>query len=401
MQTFVYQAKDKSGKTVKAEVQAQSEKDAVKLLQAQELLPLSVSIKGQENNLLGKYKNRIKSDDKILFTRQLSTLISAGLPIAQGLRTVQNQIENPRFSSMVESIVASVEGGSTLADSLAKNPKVFNKVYVSLVAAGESSGTLDETLVRLANQQEKDHAINRKIRGALIYPAIVLVVILAVLVFMLVGVLPQVTSIYTDLGEDLPFTTKALLAMSEFIISFWWVMIVGTAAAIYAGIGYFRSESGMRVADKIKMKIPLFGPLFQMLYMARFTRTGATLMRSGVQMLDMLNITGESVNNIHVKEAVDAAAAKVKGGKALSVSLQDQEVFLSLVPQMISIGEQSGALDEMMAKAATYYEDELENKINNISTIIEPVLMVIMGVMAAVVVGAILLPIYGLVGKSF
>jgi len=401
MQTFVYTARTAEGKTVKAEVQAQSEKEAAKLLQSQAMTPIDIVAKGEEASIFSGLKNRITSKDKIVFTRQLSTLISAGLPLVQSLRTVRDQIDNPRFGSVATDIISNVEGGTTLSDALGQFPNIFNQVYVNLVAAGESSGTLDETLERIAYQQEKDESINRKIRGALVYPAIVLLVITGVVVFMLTTVLPQIESLYADLGEDLPFTTVALLFLSNVIISYWWAIIMILIGVAYGVYTYSKTPDGREVLDRLKMKLPLFGDLFQMLYMARFTRTGATLMRSGVQMLDMMAITGRSVNNVHVEAALERAAVKVKGGKALSDSLKSEKIFLSLVPQMISIGEQSGALDDMMAKAASYYEDELDNKIANISTIIEPALMVVLGVVVGIIISAILLPVYGLVGKNF
>jgi len=401
MQTFVYTARTAEGKTVKAEVQAQSEKEAAKLLQSQAMTPIDIVAKGDEKSIFSGLKNRITSKDKIVFTRQLSTLISAGLPLVQSLRTVRDQIDNPRFGSVATDIISNVEGGTTLSDALGQFPNIFNQVYVNLVAAGESSGTLDETLERIAYQQEKDESINRKIRGALVYPAIVLLVITGVVVFMLTTVLPQIESLYADLGEDLPFTTVALLFLSNVIISYWWAIIMILIGVAYGVYTYSKTPDGREVLDRLKMKLPLFGDLFQMLYMARFTRTGATLMRSGVQMLDMMAITGRSVNNVHVEAALERAAVKVKGGKALSDSLKSEKIFLSLVPQMISIGEQSGALDDMMAKAASYYEDELDNKIANISTIIEPALMVVLGVVVGIIISAILLPVYGLVGKNF
>lgn len=401
MLTFEYTARDtKSGKVIKAEVQAQSEQAAAKLLADQGLAPTAIHVKGEDSSIFSKLRGRITAKDKVLFARQLSTLINAGLPLTQSLRTVQEQIENKKFSVIISEVIGDVEGGNSFAKSLERHPKVFNTVFTSLIAAGEASGTLDMALERIASQQEKDAEVVSKVRGALVYPAIVVIVILGVVIFMLTTVLPQVELLYEDLNQSLPFVTAAMLAVSGFITGFWWLLMLITAAVIYFGVRYVQTDSGRSVFDQFKMSVPLFGKLFRKLYMARFCRTGATLMSTGVPMLEMMRITSNAVNNVHIKNALLRAAEKVKGGKALSESLQNEDNFLSLVPQMIRIGEQSGAIDEMMSKAATFYENELDNEIKTISTTIEPILMVVLALVAGTMVAAILIPVYGLVGQN-
>lgn len=401
MLTFEYTARDaKTGKVIKAEVQAQSEQAAAKLLADQGLAATSIAVKGEDKGLLGKIKGRIKTKDKVLFARQLSTLINAGLPLTQSLRTVQEQVENKQFSLIISEVISDVEGGTSFGKALEKHPKVFNTVFTSLIAAGETSGTLDQALERIATQQEKDAEVISKVRGALVYPLIVVVVIMGVVVFMLTTVLPQVELLYEDLNQSLPFVTAAMLAVSDFITDFWWLVIIILVGVSYFGVRYVQTDSGRAMFDQFKMSVPLFGNLFKKLYMARFCRTGATLMSTGVPMLEMMRITANAVNNVHVKNATLQAAEKVKGGKALSESIKDSVYFLSLVPQMIRIGEQSGAIDEMMSKAATFYENELDNEIKTISTTIEPVLMVVLALVAGTMVAAILIPVYGLVGQN-
>jgi len=401
MLTYEYTARDtKTGQTIKADVQAQSEQAAAKLLSEQGLAPVSIRIKGEKKGLLAGFKNRITAKDRVLFARQLSTLINAGMPLTQSLRTVQEQIDNHALSQIVSSVIADVEGGNAFSKSLEKYPKVFNSVFTSLVAAGEVSGTLDLALERIAAQQEKDAEILSKVRGALVYPVIVLVVILGVIIFMLTTVLPQVELLYTDLNQSLPFITAVLLSVSRFITNLWWLLLILLIGAGYFSRRYIETDGGRATFDRLKTSLPLFGKLFKKLYMARFCRTGATLMSTGVPMLEMMRITADAVNNVHVRDATLKAAEKVKGGKALSESLKGDENFLSLVPQMIRIGEQSGAIDKMMDKAATFYENELDNEIKTISTTIEPVLMVVLALMAGLMVGAILIPVYGLVGQN-
>lgn len=398
MKKFNYQARDSAtNKIVKAMVQAESESSAAKLLIAQGFVPLSITEIDESGGGLRYIKNRISTKDRIVFTRQLATLIGAGLPLSQSLHTALEQTENKRLQGIVEDIVASIEGGKTLHESFSKHPEVFDKVFLALIAAGEASGTLDDALRRIANQQEKDAATMSKIKGAMTYPIIVLLVILGVMGFMLFTVVPQVEKLYIDLDRTLPLLTSVMVRVANFMASFWWLILIALGVLAYFIRQYTRTESGIKVVDTLKLNIPLFGPMFRKLYMARLTRTGQTLLTTGVPMLDMLRITSEAVNNSIIAKSIDRSAEKVKGGKALSVALQPEEYILPLVPQMIKIGEQSGKIDEMMGKTAQVYEDELDEQIKTISTAIEPVLMVVLAIMAGSMVAAILLPIYSLV----
>jgi len=401
MLTFTYTARDTaSNKQVKSTVQADSERAAAKLLIAQGLVPLTVVEQSQGGNIFDRLTNRITSKDRVIFTRQLATLINAGLPLAQSLHTVVDQTQNKRLKSVIQDIITSVEGGKSLADSFAKHPEVFNNVFIALLSAGEASGTLDKALERIAEQQEKDAEMLSKVRGAMVYPAIVLTAIVGVIIFMMTTVMPQIESLYKDLKAQLPFITQVMVAISDFTTHFWWLVILMIVAIIYFTKRYVATDAGRRMVDNIKLHLPLFGKMFSKLYMARFTRTGETLMSTGVPMLEMLRIASKSVNNVIISQSIDRAAEKVKGGKALSVALKNDENILSLVPQMISIGEQSGGIDKMLGKAATFYENELDNTIRSISTAIEPILMMVLAVVAGVLVAAILLPVYGLVGSG-
>jgi type IV pilus assembly protein PilC len=336
-----------------------------------------------------------------LFARQLSTLINAGLPLVQSLRSVLSQTQSKPFKVVISRIITDVEAGTTLANALAKHPDVFNQVFISLIAAGETSGTLDKALERIAFQQEKDAEIMSKVRGAMAYPAIVVLVMVGVVGFMVVGVLPQVESIYKDMpGASLPITTQALLAISKFVINFWWAVLIFLAVLVFATTKWARTGPGKLVVDKLKMKAWPIGPLFMKLYMARFARTATTLVSSGVPLLQVMDITSKSINNVHIEAALNRAVDKVRGGKALSDAIENDPNFLLLVPQMLRIGEQSGQIEAMLAKIADYYEKEVDQQIKTISTIIEPVMMVMLGIIAFILVGAILLPIYGLANQS-
>lgn len=402
MQTFKYVARDPStGKKVTSDVQADSEQSAAKLIQQKGLSVVEIKAGSSGSGVFSFFKDRITTKDKVLFSRQLSTLINAGLPLVQSLRNVSGQTQNKALQAVITKVIGDVEAGSSFSQALAKYPKVFNEVFVNLVAAGEASGTLDKALERLANQQEKDAEIVSKIRGAMIYPAIVVVVMFAVVGFMIVTVMPQVEKIYADLpGANLPLITRILLFVSRFATKYWWIVLIASGLMIFFTTRWARTLGGKQAIDKAKMKSPVFGPLFMKVYMARFSRTGTTLVASGVPLIQMLEIVARAVDNVHVERSIKKAIEKVKGGKSLSESLSGDPNFLSLVPDMIHIGEESGSLEDMLAKTADYYEKEVDNQIKTISTIIEPILMVMLGIVAFMIVAAVLLPVYGLVNQT-
>ena len=398
MKRFNYKAKEKAtGKSVKGSIQAEDEQTAGHLLIDQGYIPESVV---EEGDGIFSKKGRVTTKDRIMFTRQLATLIGAGLPLAASLRTVAGQTQSKAMKSVIEEILAKVEAGKTLHESFAEHPDIFNGVYLALIQAGETSGTLDLALKRLADQEEKDAAMISKIRGALVYPAIIFVVIIAVLAFMMIMVVPQVKGLYEDMNKELPGLTKFLVAISDFFGNFWWLVLI-IVAAIGFGIFYAikKTPAGRKVADSFKIHVPIFGGLFKKLYVSRFARTTEMMLATGVPMLDSVQIAINSVSNSVVESEYSKALDIIKGGKPLSESLKDREYMLPLVPQMASIGEESGKIDEMVGKAAAVYENELDEQINNISTMIEPILMVIMAGLIGVVVGGTLLPIYSLVNS--
>lgn len=400
MKTFKYQARDNSSKKIiKSTIQADNESNAGKMIINQGLIPLKIKEFKKSDSLLNRFSNRISNKEKVVFIRQLSTVIAAGLPISQSFQTVYEQTSNKRLKNIIGEIMSSVEGGKSLASSFAAYPKLFNNVFVSLVTAGEASGTLDLSLSRIANQQEKDGKAISKIRGAMIYPVIVLVVITGVLGYMLASVVPQVERLYKDLGKPMPPVSQFMSSVTNFSNQYGLFLAIFIIALVVILYQLSKSAKGREVKDYIKLKIPFFKKLFQNLYMSRFTRTAQTLLSSGVTMLDMLRITSQSVNNVHIEKALMRTSDKVKGGKNLSTGLKEEPVMSRLVSQMIGIGEQSGKIDEMMAKVADMYENELEQDINNISVTIEPILMILLAVFAGVIVAAVLLPVYTLVGN--
>jgi type IV pilus assembly protein PilC len=400
MLTFTYTALNATtGEKINAEIQAENERSAAKLLVDRGLSPLDIRAKAETAS--GSFRNRVPTKQRVIFSRQLSTLINAGLPLDQGLNIVKDQTKHKALKDVISKVINDIESGASLATAMQKHPEVFNNVYVSLIAAGEASGSLDTSLDRLATQQEKDAEVISKVRGAMVYPAIVLVVLFGIIIFMTTTVLPQVANLYKSLpGAKLPFITVALLGFAHFIINFWWMVLILLGITIWLLKKYLKTANGTLLLDTLKMRVWLIGPLFMKLYMARFARTASTLIGSGVPMIKMLQTTAEAVGNSQITGSIHKAIEQVKGGKTLSASIENDPNFLELVPNMISIGEQSGALETMMSRVADYYEKEVDTQVKSINTIIEPVLMIVVGVIALIIVAAVLLPIYGLSGKN-
>ncbi len=402
MISYAYSARNaKTGELVKSTIEAQNEKSVATILIKQGLSP--ISIKKEENSVLSKIKflNRVRAKDRVLFARQLSTLINAGLPLIQALESVNNQTTSKPLKTILTRIVSYIEGGQSFAGSLSAFPETFNKVFINLIAAGEASGTLDKALERIAIQQEKDASVAAKIRGAMTYPIIVVLIMIAIVVFMLVKVLPQVQLLYISFpGATLPIETRLLLDASKFVTKFWWLVLVIVVIIGVVTNMWRKTKSGKVFFDTLKIDMPPFKSLFRKVYMARFSRTAATLVSAGVPLLQVLDITSKSVVNTLVERSITKAAEKVKGGKSLGDALTGDPYFLPLVPNMLKIGEQSGSLEDMLNKTASYYENEVDQAIKNISSIIEPIMMVLLGLMALVIVAAVLLPIYGLAGSG-
>jgi type IV pilus assembly protein PilC len=407
MSIYSYTAKNNTtGEIVNNEIEAESENSAIKSIKASGYVVLDLEAKDKKGLSLFSSTSsnsiaRVKAKDKVLFFRQLSTLMNAGLPLSQSLKNVGEQTTNKRLKTVIFGILTDIEGGGSFSSALAKYPKVFTPLMISLIAAGETSGTLDKSLDRIAIQTEKDADIVGKIRGAMIYPLIVLLVMIGVVTFMLVKVLPQVNVLYQAFpGQSLPIETKILLIISNFIIKYWWIVIIVIALMVYGWIKWLRTSGGRKIFDRFKLHTPPFNKLFQKVYMSRFSRTASTLVGSGVPLLQTLQITADAVSNTLVKESILRASEKVKTGKSLGEALTGDPNFLPLVPSMLKIGEASGSIEQMMNKTADYYEKEVDNEIQNISSLIEPVMMVILGLVALMIVAAVLLPVYGLAASG-
>lgn len=397
MKRFTYRAKEQgSGRPLEGTIQAESERMAGKLLLDRGYVPESLKEVGGG---IGEKLNKVTAKDRITFTSQFSTLIGAGLPLAQSLRTVAEQTISKPMKAVIEEILVDVEAGRSLGDAFGKHPDVFNNVYMSLIRAGEVSGTLDTSLKRIARQEEKDAKIASSIKGAMAYPIIAFVAIIMVFIYMTVQVVPQVENLYISLDQKLPALTQALVNIKNFIFGFWWLVIILVGVLVVVFGQFKKTTPGIKMSATLKLNLPFVKGLFLLLYNSRFARITQILLSTGVSVLDTLKISGESTNNILVQQSIERATEKVKSGRTLSESIKDQPYIMPLIPQMAAIGEQSGKMDEMLGKAAQVYEDELDEKIAAISTLIEPILMLALAGMAGVLVGGVLFPIYSLVNS--
>lgn len=402
MGIFKYVARNPAtGEKINSEVKADNKKNAAAAIQKLGYVPIEIYLPNEKGSSLFSFLDRVKSKEKVLFTRQLSTLINAGLPIVQSLSSVQSQTGSKKLQGVVSQIIVDVESGMTLSKSMEKHPDVFNEVYISLISAGEASGTLDRSLERLANQQEKDAEIISKTKGAMIYPLVILVVTIFVVVAIMIIVMPKVEEMYKNLpGAKLPFVTRALISVSTIMIKFWWAFIALLGMGLFGVRKYFKSSNGKKIIDTAFLSVPPFNKLFKKIYMARFTRTANTLVGSGVPILQVLEISGKSVNNSIIKKSLQNAAEKVRTGRGLAESLESDKYIIDIVPKMIKIGEQSGSLEAMLGRSADYFEKEVDSQIKAISTLIEPVMMVMLGGVVMIIVVAVLLPIYSIAGQS-
>ena len=396
MKRFTYKAKEQgSSKVIKGTIQAESERAAGKLLMDRGYIP--ESIRDEADGVMKSKK--VSANARITFTRSFATLIGAGLPLAQSLRTVAEQTDDAPMKALIEEVLADIEAGRSLGDAFSKHDDVFSNVYLALIRAGEVSGTLDYSLKRIAEQEEKDAKTKSAIIGAMTYPCIALAVILVVFIYMMVSVVPEVEKLYVSVNEELPKITEILISIKNFIINQWYIALLIVGVIVFLIDRFRRTDMGIEFMAKFKLNVPMFGQLFRTLYMARFARTAQILLSTGVSVLDTLNISAEAMNNVVVERSIMSAAEKVKSGKPFSEAIRDQPNILPLIPQMSAIGEQSGKMDEMLGKAAQVYEDEFDEKVAGISKMIEPIMLILLGGIAGVLVAGVLFPIYALVEK--
>jgi type IV pilus assembly protein PilC len=399
MAEFAWEARARTGELRKGSMEADDEESVNQKLRSQQLTPTKVKKKGKGLSLT--FGSGVSGKDLVTFTRLFATMIDAGLPIVQCLEILQGQTDNARFSLVLRDVKASVEQGATFSDSLRRHPKVFDPLYTNLVQAGEVGGILDTILNRLAVYIEKAMKLRRQVRGAMVYPSIVLIVFIGVLSILLAFVIPGFQNMFKDFGakDELPVLTRGVMAVSHFFVgNFIWFFLLATGLIVALAYLY-KTPPGKRQIHKLMLKAPVLGGVLRKIAVARFTRTLGTLLSSGVPILDALEIVAKTAGNVIVEEAIMFARARISEGKNMAEPLMQTNVFPPMVVQMVGVGEQTGALDAMLNKIADFYEEEVDVAVSAMTALIEPVMMVGIGGTVGVVLIAMYLPIFSIAGK--
>lgn len=376
---------------VRGEVVAKNEEEARKKIQRRGIKPLRVS------KVKAVRKKRITQEDITVFTRQLATMMKAGLPLMQAFEIVAKGHSNPSMTQMLMEVRADVEQGSALGKAFSKHPKYFDRFYCNLIAAGEAGGVLETLLDKLAVYKEKTQAIKKKVKSALTYPIAIVVVAIVLVFIMMVFVLPAFGQVYSSMGAELPGLTQIVMSISDFFVEYAWVIVVGTVAICYAAFQWYKKSPALQKrVDAVLLRLPIFGPIVKKATIARWARTTSTLFAAGVPLVEVLDSVSGAAGNILYEEATQDIRAKVTQGLSLTSSMQGTDMFPNMVLQMASIGEESGSLDDMLNKAAEFYEDEVDNSVAQLSSLMEPIIMVVLGSIIGVILVAMYLPLFNL-----
>lgn len=397
MTIYEYKGKTLGGKAVAGELKAKNRAELERYLRTNKIVVTSVSKKASQINI--KIGTGIKKIDISRFTRQFATMISAGLPMVQCLEILGVQMESPEFKKIINEVRESVQSGSTLSEAMSRHKKAFDDLYVNMVEAGEVGGALDTILIRLATYREKADKLIRKVKGALVYPIVVMVVAVGVTFAMLRFIVPVFAKMFSGLGAELPAPTQFVLGISHFLQSNTLLLILGMIGIAVAYKLYVRRPDGRLVVDKLKLRMPLLGDIIRKSAISRFTRTLSTLLSSGVSILDALNITARTSGNMVLQNAIRRAMLSIAEGETITAPLKDSGVFPPMVTQMISVGEKTGGLDEMLSKIADFYDEEVDAAVAALTSIIEPVIIVFMGAMIGGILIAMYLPMFDIIGK--
>jgi type IV pilus assembly protein PilC len=395
MPVFTYSARTVGGEIRRDEIDLPTRDEVVKYLRKRRLIPITVRQKPKDLKL--GFRKKVKTRDVVIITRQFATMINAGLPLVQALQILAKQTVNPSVREAVEKVVYEVESGRTLADALKDHPRLFSQLYVNMVAAGEAGGILDTILLRLATFLEKSEALGRKVKGAMIYPAVVLTVALGAIVILLLFVIPTFQTMFASFNQELPLPTRIVIGLSDFLQGYWIWLLIGGIGGGFLLKRWIGTSSGRLIFDRTILRMPLLGSLVRKAAVARFTRTLGTLLSSGVSILEGLEITARTAGNRVIHDAVMNSRASIAGGESIAEPLRVSEAFPPMVTQMISVGEETGDLDGMLNKIADFYDEEVDVAVESLLKALEPALIVILGTIVGGMIVAMYLPIFGMV----
>lgn len=394
MTTYVWKGKTAKGETITGEYKAEDRREVADYLRKRRVIIQSVRKKPKDINFSFGQKKGVKVKDLCVFTRQFATMVNAGLPLVQCLDVLGRQQPKPHFKQAIQQVMMDVEGGQTMSEGLAKHTHIFGDLYVNMIAAGETGGILDVILQRLAVFLEKNDALQRKVKGAMTYPAIVLFVALGACIFMLMGVIPVFAKMFSDFGGELPAPTRVVMGLSDFLRYNWYTLLGGIAFSVFAFKRFRATERGELITDKLVLRIPIIGDVIRKGAISRFTRTLGTLIGSGVPILQGLDITSKTAGNKVLQLAIEDTSRSISQGDTIAEPLRKSGVFPPMVVQMIGIGEQTGALDEMLSKVADFYDDEVDSAVEALTAAIEPIMIVVMGSMVGGMLVAMYLPMF-------
>jgi type IV pilus assembly protein PilC len=400
--TYAYKVRDRAGKVVEGALDADSEQLLVAKLRSMGYVPIDVKEQkgetlGRDISIPGLSRRKCKLKDVAVFSRQFATMINSGLSLLRALYILAEQTENAQLADIVNQVRIDVEKGSSLSAALAKHPRAFSRLYVSMVRAGEVGGVLDTVLLRLAETIEKQVELRRKVKSAMTYPLVVAVLVLVIVTAMLLFIIPMFKGLYKQLGGKLPVPTQLLIDVSSFVRNLWYLIFIAEFAAVVGFRRWINSDDGRKRWDAIKLRVPVFGPLVRKTALARFSRTLSALVRSGVPILEALDIVSDTAGNHVVATAVLDAQSGIKQGEPLAGRLEHHTVFPPMVVQMMAVGEETGAVDEMLDKIADFYDQEVEATVNALTSLIEPLLIVVMGAAVGGMVISLYLPMFNII----
>jgi type IV pilus assembly protein PilC len=395
--TFVWKGRTPAGEVLSGELAAEDKQELISQLRKRRILITSVNPKSSARKEIYLRKPSVSTRELGIFTRQFATMINAGLPLVQCLNILGQQADNPYFKKVITEVMQHVEGGATLSEALQKHPRAFSRLYCNMVDAGESGGVLDVIFQRLSVYLEKAEALKRKVKGALTYPAIVVFVAVGATSFMLLFIIPTFAKMFMDFGGELPLPTQVVLGLSDFMRNWWWALGGAVAGIVFAIKRYYATEDGRMVIDRLMLRMPILGSVIRKSSVARFTRTLGTLISSGVPILEGLDITARTSGNAVVEKAIQDTRGSISEGNTIAEPLRTCEVFPPMVVQMVAVGEETGALDEMLNKIADFYDDEVDAAVEAMTSVIEPAMIVIMGVVVGGMLVAMYLPMFKLI----
>lgn len=401
MPVFSYKAKNPRGQRIEGQIEAENERIAKENLSDRGMRSVKVSSAEEKKGFTIplKFLSRVSTRDKVIFSRQLSIMITANVPIVKALKSLVMQTENPVLKDTVRELAAEIEGGSNLSGAMGLFPNVFSEFFVSMVRSGESTGNLDEVLNYLADEQEKDYEMMSKIRGSMIYPAFIIFGLIAVGILMMVFILPRLMEILLESGAPLPWTTRVLIITSGFMESYWWLLLILVIAASVTTRILIQIPAGRIVWDNMKVRLPLFGNIFRKIYIVRFTRSMGTLLAGGLDIVTGLTIVSDVVGNAVFKRLINQTIREVEDGNSITTIFQDSPLIPPMMAQMIAIGEESGQMVHVLNKITDFYSREVRSAVANLVTIIEPLVMILMGVAVGIMVSAVLMPMYNLASQ--